>query len=824
MAVAVKELIENSVDANAKSLSIRFVEYGKDLIEVIDNGDGIENDNFCRLGKRNCTSKIFSFEDLDTVETFGFRGEAISSLCNISNVTIHTRHVSANIGTKLTFNIAGDIIQEDSMAREIGTTVSLNKIFLPLPVRRKELEANFRRIFDRTLSLIYQYCVGMIGIRIACYHRITRDGHYTNLFTSNGLSIQSNIIEIFDYKQFSSLMPFVCHTDINDKSIDEEDRVDFKLTGYISKPDSGCGRSSSDRQYFYLNDRPCDLTTISKRINQIYRTYNRNQYPFVLLRINIQEQLIDRNLTPDKRKILLADNHYIFKIIQHSLDRMFSRETADVATLSSSQTLLSYLNRGGDDDDGDAQTIKRSYSSVSSNEDESFESQTLKLFKRRPSPCNDLDVPRQAANESVESVWINPVNESIGDNHYRFVSHDDSRNMDNVDTSSSCSQLVLKRSTTSMENKSKNVPIMKHPFFASLPKTKLWEKANNDSRLETSHNEENVKEKETNNLENSIVPSMEDVTNVNVSNSTTSLSIEDENGDDVDRPNDHRNSVGEVETIDVIEVGDEECTLESITRVENMVIEDCDIDTICEQYRRNIYEAKRTNVDSVPHFTAQIIPEHNEQALNELRHLLTKQSFNRMKVIGQFNLGFIIAKIENDLFIIDQHAIDERQNFETLLKNPETESQKLVCPQNLRLNSLNEMIVMENLPIFKELGFEFEIEHDKRAGQRVLLSVVPFGKEWIGGLSDVEEIIAAIRESPTGDIITGRRFVSNGLRREIAYRACRSSIMVGDTLFKPQMEKMLQKMCSLCDPWHCAHNRPTIRHLLSLTQYTIHDQ
>ena len=202
MPVAVKELIENSLDARATCLSIRFVDYGKELIEVIDNGSGIDESGFEYLGKRNCTSKLQSFEDLDSVETFGFRGEALSSLCNIAKISIHTRHASKSIGTCLVFNTENEIADKKLMARDVGTTVSLSQLFFPLPVRRKELISNARRSFDKTLSLIYQYCVGIVGMKISCYHMPNSSGRYSLLFTSTGYSIQSNIIEIFNYKQF----------------------------------------------------------------------------------------------------------------------------------------------------------------------------------------------------------------------------------------------------------------------------------------------------------------------------------------------------------------------------------------------------------------------------------------------------------------------------------------------------------------------------------------------------------------------------------------------------------------------------------------------
>lgn len=186
-----------------------------------------------------------------------------------------------------------------------------------------------------------------------------------------------------------------------------------------------------------------------------------------------------------------------------------------------------------------------------------------------------------------------------------------------------------------------------------------------------------------------------------------------------------------------------------------------------------------------------------------------------MRIIGQFNLGFIIAKLKNDLFIIDQHAIDERFNFEKLLQNPPISYQNLVCPLNLKLSAINEMIIIDHIDIFKQFGFGIKIDSDADIGLRILLTRIPIGKEWVGGKADLEELAETIRGS-SADCFQSKNFIFSGLKREIAYRACRSSVMIGEVLSTIQMKQLLCQMVNTKDPWHCAHNRPTIRHLIFL--------
>nr|CAD7445457.1 unnamed protein product [Timema bartmani] len=124
LATAVKELVENSLDAGATSIDVRLKEFGSELIEVTDNGCGVEEHNFQGLTLKHHTSKLREFSDLTTVETFGFRGEALSSLCALSNLTIITCHKGASCGTKLEFDRKGLITSCRSHARQVSTSWS----------------------------------------------------------------------------------------------------------------------------------------------------------------------------------------------------------------------------------------------------------------------------------------------------------------------------------------------------------------------------------------------------------------------------------------------------------------------------------------------------------------------------------------------------------------------------------------------------------------------------------------------------------------------------------------------------------------------------
>lgn len=209
-------------------------------------------------------------------------------------------------------------------------------------------------------------------------------------------------------------------------------------------------------------------------------------------------------------------------------------------------------------------------------------------------------------------------------------------------------------------------------------------------------------------------------------------------------------------------------------------------------------------------FRAKIAPDCNSSAENELRKNISKDMFQKMEVLGQFNLGFIIAKLDNDLFIVDQHASDEKFNFEDQQRNTTIKSQRLIAPQKLELTAANEAVLMDNVEIFRKNGFEFEIDPNAEAMKKIKLVSLPTSRNWTFGVEDIEELIFMLSDSP-GVICRPSR-----VRKMFASRACRMSIMVGTALNHAQMKKILCHMGEIEHPWNCPHGRPTMRHLVNL--------
>ncbi len=174
LAVAIKELVENALDAGATVVEVRLRDCGLDLIEVVDNGRGISEADYVGLTARHATSKIGSFEDIAGVSSFGFRGEALSSLCEISDsLSITTRTAESPVATRLDFDRAGNIVKRSSVARSAGTTVSVGRLFAPLPVRLREFTRSLKRQYARALQVLQAYALVSAHARININNTLT---------------------------------------------------------------------------------------------------------------------------------------------------------------------------------------------------------------------------------------------------------------------------------------------------------------------------------------------------------------------------------------------------------------------------------------------------------------------------------------------------------------------------------------------------------------------------------------------------------------------------------------------------------------------------
>ena len=213
----------------------------------------------------------------------------------------------------------------------------------------------------------------------------------------------------------------------------------------------------------------------------------------------------------------------------------------------------------------------------------------------------------------------------------------------------------------------------------------------------------------------------------------------------------------------------------------------------------------------------------SKEAENELDRCMTKSDFLRMNVCGQFNKGFILGELDSDLFIVDQHAADEIYNFEMLQKGGKIDKQKLLQPRYLELSPSAEHILIENIGFLEKSGYELQICTNRKIGNQIMLTCVPMSAQSnkLLNLKDIDELIFILSENDlnSSSISTSSSEKSNltdglkssSLRAFYASKACRKSIMIGDSLNMKEMKRVVNHLSEIDKPWNCPHGRPTMR-------------
>ncbi|TVY53448.1 Mismatch repair endonuclease PMS2 [Lachnellula cervina] len=331
----VKELVENSLDAGATSIDVRFKNQGLESIEVQDNGDGISPNNYETLALKHHTSKLSTYSDLTTLQTFGFRGEALSSLCALSKFSVITcRGADAPKGTKLEFEVSGKLKGTGVVAAQKGTTVSVETLFINLPVRRRELERNIKREWGRVVGVLGQYACIQTGIKFSVSQQAGK-GKKTTVFSTKGnQTTRENIVNVFGAKTLTALVPLDLDLELEPTSApsqrwstqEDGEKKDIRIVGHISRPASGEGRQTPDRQMFFVNARPCGLPQVAKAFNEVYKAYNGSQSPFIFANIELDTHMYDVNVSPDKRTILLHDQTRMLENLKEALTALFESQ------------------------------------------------------------------------------------------------------------------------------------------------------------------------------------------------------------------------------------------------------------------------------------------------------------------------------------------------------------------------------------------------------------------------------------------------------------------------------------------------------------------
>ena len=295
----VKELLENSIDASADNITVEIKNGGIKLIKVTDNGTGIEEDDVEMAFERHGTSKIRNADDINSIKTMGFRGEALASISAVSNVEMRTRISSRDTGIEI-FVSGGNVKEIKQSGCPVGTTVAVKDLFFNTPARYKFLKkdsteaGHISDIVNKTVLANPGISFRLINNGAVVLHSPGNNDLLSTIFSVYGKEISKQVVEV-DYK-------------------DEK----INITGYVGKPD--LSRSNRNHQTFFINNRYIKSKVLFSAVDQAYRTFlMKNKYAFVVLNIKINPQYVDVNVHPSKMEVRFSDEQYVFRALYHAV-------------------------------------------------------------------------------------------------------------------------------------------------------------------------------------------------------------------------------------------------------------------------------------------------------------------------------------------------------------------------------------------------------------------------------------------------------------------------------------------------------------------------
>ncbi|KAG0304576.1 Mismatch repair endonuclease pms2 [Dissophora globulifera] len=932
MATAVKELLENSLDAGATSIVIKFKQSGLEHISVTDNGSGITDVNLETLALKHYTSKLRSFNDLAMVRSFGFRGEALSSLCALANLTVATSTGNSPMGVLAEFTSNGTIQSKTPTPMTKGTVVKICNLFEGMPVRRSEFVKNIKREYAKCIGLIQAYALIVTNVRISCVSQVDKKPPTTQIATNGNASIRQNIINVFGPKAMMDVVDFELllveggsgsdegsgkDSGADDGDIDEDGEQDQKgdiiLKGCISSPAFGKGRSSTDRQYVFINGRPCMLPKIARVINEVYHSFNTNQSPFLVANLILPTSYYDVNVSPDKRTIFLHNERQIVEELRNKLTELFQPSRSTFAVSQASQLIkkpdlatrigtapigIHSLTSGdvdvqdeGNDNGGDNEALR----------------DRLKENRVEPVSLSSLSLLRSTATRLEQTTLadrMRPVARVEG--LKRKASDDASSDLDDAQAE----ELIRDQ----LENKESDASLVSPNNTVAYPNSMLEVLEGYDPLDDRSRDDQSSASDSDNEQEQNLGRQGRSSTLLRV------VVLDSEVLHDGDREwvevefdmkeQRRRRAIRMNITQETRRLEQEKRVLRKMLRQKELlnreqsatvmsskpVEENDDPESADSDQASAASYHKKRRLRTQKLSDASFANIDDAKAQKSLSRIISKTDFSRMKILGQFNKAFIVARLDNyavdeddndqqhqqhngnkhgqrrlsrgtlvssDIFVIDQHASDEKYNFETLQAKTVFSTQRLFQPKKLYLTAQEEITVVDHMKMLNKNGFYLEHDPEAPVSHRLKLVTLPVSEKVVFDLQDFEELVFMLSQQTTlpdasvdasssdqegrndhqgdqhphhdhvhctdGNNNSSKSQKSNGggaekmvrcskVRALFASRACRRSVMIGHVLNHSQMKTIVRHMGEIDQPWNCPHGRPTMRHLLDLTE------
>lgn len=691
-ASVVKEMVENSIDAGATNVTVEIKNGGISYIRITDNGKGIEKEDLEIAFERHATSKIRSAEDLDTVTSMGFRGEALASIAAIANVELVSKTQKQDTGYKVVVE-AGDVLEKEETGCPNGTTITVRNLFFNTPVRYKFLKKDYTEsgyIEDVITRL------ALVNPNIA--FKLINTGKTIIQTTGNG-DKKSIIYSIYG-KEIAE--------GIEEVNYEFED---VKINGVVGKPE--IARSNRSRQLFFVNDRYVKDKTLSSAADKAFKgMLPIGKFGFLVLNIHINPSKVDVNVHPAKLEVRFEEESKIFKAVFHSIqDTLLKTELVANAERPKEHTentkrieVVSNVEINE----------KPKVGLLGKNKEEREEGQ---IFSKKEEPKQAKHIETQNILEQLNKMK-QEIEEEIKDS-------------------------VSKKKVNKAENKEENI--------------KIDERENNE---EIKNEVEEAKTTNENEISQEVINKKEE-------------------------------QLKEIEE-----------KIETINQDKEMPKED--FKAMYEKtFGRKLVEEKedKNNAD------ADVLKDVNISLFEETEEYKKP----KYKFIGIAFRTYIILEMNQDMYILDQHAAHERIMYEKVKKNyyqdEQKNSQLLLLPDIITLTHKEMDIAKDNMAMFEKAGFMLE----------------EFGENTIK-LSGVPDICIDLETKDLfletlDEINTVARTAKQEIEDKfLATVACKAAVKANMALSEVEVDSLMEQLLKLPNPFTCPHGRPTA---IKMSKYDI---
>ena len=758
-ASVVKEMVENSIDAGATNITVEIKNGGISYIRITDNGKGIARDDVELAFERHATSKIRSAADLQEVKSMGFRGEALASIAAISNVELVSKTEEQETGTKINVE-GGDVLNIEEVGCSTGTTITVRNLFYNTPVRYKFLRKDFTES-GYIEDVVTRVALVHPGIAI----KLINSGKTVIQTNGNG-DIKSVVYSIFGKEVAEEIIPV------------EYEYEYIKVKGVIGKP--AIARSNRSNQIFFVNDRYIKDKTLTAAAEQAYKgMIPIGKFAFLILNLEMPASKVDVNVHPAKLEVRFSEESVVFQAIYHTIknkllesdlisDREKNKEIKE-ATKDAFKIDYQNMNDGG----------------LFGKKTVNFGTGKIETIQEKPKNMEEMDVferLKKLQEQLQEQIDTNPAIKVTDD--YK----------------------VMAQKYKEIVNNSKNISLSEE-----MKPENNNEVLNNESAQEENNEEEkqeNIEETQVINIEE-IKEAARKVEETAIQKEENELKSEQQETIVSEGIPQEENTVREEEEPKEDETIEPQKTTEQ--KVEEVKEQIISFEAMYKQlFGKEPYGGRKEPVQEKKEEPYKITEEELSDNISVFEDMEEYQK-TTYKFIGIAFKTYIILEMNQELYIMDQHAAHERILYEKVKKNfysdTQKESQMLLLPDIITLTSKEMDIARDNFDLFEKAGFVVE----EFGENTVKVSGVP---EVCVDLETKELFMETLDEINT----VARTAKQEKEERFIATVACKAAVKANMALTQEEVDSLMNELLKLPNPFSCPHGRPTV---IKMSKYDI---